>query len=61
VQVLNSMLARETIRSWALDVERWAFSALVSSPLRRGDVCKGWVAQLAEQWTANPVLLFRNQ
>ena len=40
-----------------LDVERWTFSALVSSPLvgeADEGIYKGWVAQLAEQWTENP-------
>jgi hypothetical protein len=43
----------------ALDVERWTFSALVSVCERCGSregsrFTKGWVAQLAEQWTENP-------
>jgi len=41
-----------------LNVERSVFFALVSG--RRGShegsqICKGWVAQLAEQWTENLV------
>ena len=36
-----------------LDVERWAFSALVTGHVRARRV-KGWVAQLVEQRTENP-------
>jgi hypothetical protein len=38
-------------------VERWVFSALMTSRARCGrriDIRDGWVAQLAEQWTENP-------
>ena len=38
-------------------VERWVFSALMTSRAgcgRRIDIRDGWVAQLAEQWTENP-------
>ena len=38
-------------------VERWMFSALMTTRARRVrgiDARDGWVAQLAEQWTENP-------
>src|ERR1700730_7236622 len=37
-----------------LGVEGWAFSALMTSRVRRAERDNGWVAQLAEQWTENP-------
>ena len=54
---MNSALDACSRKHSELNVERWAFSALVSG--RRGSheglqICEGWVAQLAEQWTENP-------